>query len=59
MDIVYLGLGAALALVTGLAAWGCDKLSGRRAAPRPLIPLGGQAGAQPALGANSATRRKS
>lgn len=28
MDIVFLGLGAALALLTGLAAWGCDKLAG-------------------------------
>ena len=27
MDIVYLGLGVALALLTGLAAWGCDKLA--------------------------------
>ena len=27
MDIVLLGLGAALALLTGLAAWGCDKLA--------------------------------
>jgi hypothetical protein len=30
MDIVLLGLGAALALLTGLAAWGCDKLAGRK-----------------------------
>ena len=30
MDIVFLGLGAALALVTGLAAWGCDKLAGKK-----------------------------
>lgn len=30
MDIVYLGLGAALALLTGLAAWGCDKLVGKK-----------------------------
>lgn len=59
MDIVFLGLCAALALVTGLAAWGCDKLSGRRAAPRPLNPLGGQAGAPPAVGANDFPRRKS
>ena len=29
MDIVFLGLCAALALVTGLAAWGCHKLAGR------------------------------
>lgn len=29
MDIVFLGLGAALALLTGLAAWGCDKLARR------------------------------
>jgi hypothetical protein len=27
MDIVYVGLGAAIALLTGLAAWGCDKLA--------------------------------
>ncbi|MDR7272394.1 hypothetical protein J2X20_005068 [Pelomonas saccharophila] len=58
MDIVFLGLGAVLALLTGLAAWGCD-ISGRRAAPRSLTPLGGQAGTQPALGADSASRRKS
>ncbi len=30
MDIVFLGLCAALALVTGLAAWGCLKLAGRK-----------------------------
>lgn len=30
MDIVFLGLGAGLALLTGLAAWGCDKLAGRK-----------------------------
>lgn len=30
MDIVFLGLGAALALLTGLAAWGCSKLAGRK-----------------------------
>ena len=30
MDIIYLGLGAAIALVTGLAAWGCDKLAGKK-----------------------------
>ncbi|CAM3885902.1 Secreted protein with PEP-CTERM sorting signal [Roseateles saccharophilus] len=30
MDIVFLGLCAALALVTGLAAWGCDKLARRK-----------------------------
>jgi hypothetical protein len=27
MDIVFLGLCAVLALVTGLAAWGCKKLA--------------------------------
>ena len=58
MDIVFLGLGAALALLTGLAAWGCQ-VSGRRAAPRPLNPLGGQAGSQPAVGADSSSGRKS
>lgn len=58
MDIVFLGLGAALALLTGLAAWGCER-SGRRAAPRPLNPLGGQAGSQPAVGANRSAGRKS
>lgn len=57
MDIVLLGLGAVLALLTGLAAWGCD-ISGRRAAPRPLNPLGGQAGSQPAVGASSPAGRK-
>jgi hypothetical protein len=30
MDIVFLGLGAALALLTGFAAWGCSKLAGRK-----------------------------
>jgi hypothetical protein len=30
MDIVFLALAAALALLTGLAAWGCDKLKGRQ-----------------------------
>ena len=30
MDIIFLGLGAALALLTGLAAWGCDKLAGKK-----------------------------
>lgn len=30
MDIVFLGLGAALALLTALAAWGCEKLASRR-----------------------------
>ena len=30
MDIVFLGLGALLALLTGLAAWGCQWLSGRK-----------------------------
>lgn len=30
MDIVFLGLCVALALVTGLAAWGCDKLARRK-----------------------------
>ncbi len=30
MDIVFLGLCAALALMTGLAAWGCDKLARRK-----------------------------
>lgn len=29
MDIVFLGLSAALALVTAGAAWGCAKLAGR------------------------------
>ena len=29
MDIVYLGLGALLALLTGLAAWGCQLLARR------------------------------
>lgn len=30
MDIVFLGLGIALALATALAAWGCDRLRGPR-----------------------------
>ncbi len=30
MDIVFLGLCAALVLVTGLAAWGCHQLAGRK-----------------------------
>lgn len=30
MDIVFLGLGAALVLLTGLAAWGCHRLAGRK-----------------------------
>lgn len=30
MDIVFLGLGAALALVTALAAWGCEGLRVQR-----------------------------
>ncbi|MDR7334147.1 hypothetical protein ABIC83_004818 [Roseateles asaccharophilus] len=30
MDIVFLGLSAVLALVTGVAAWGCEKLAGRK-----------------------------
>ena len=30
MDIVFLGLGAAIALLTGLAAWGCRVLAGRK-----------------------------
>lgn len=30
MDIVFLGLCAALSLVTGLAAWGCEKLARRK-----------------------------
>lgn len=30
MDIVFLGLGAVLALLTVLATWGCDKLAGRK-----------------------------
>jgi len=29
MDIVFLGLCAALALLTGLAAWGCERLARR------------------------------
>lgn len=29
MDIVFLGLAAALGLLTGLAAWGCQVLSRR------------------------------
>jgi hypothetical protein len=29
MDIVHLGLGAGLALLTGLAAWGCQVLARR------------------------------
>ena len=29
MDILMLGLGGALALVTALAAWGCERLSRR------------------------------
>jgi hypothetical protein len=29
MDIVFLGLGAALALLTGLSAWGCERLARR------------------------------
>lgn len=57
MDIVFLGLGAALALLTGLAAWGCE-LTGRRAAPGPLNPRGGQAGMQPALGADASVARR-
>ncbi len=30
MDIVFSGLGLALALVTALAAWGCERLRGLR-----------------------------
>ena len=30
MDIIFLGLGAVLALLTGLAAWGCHKLAGTK-----------------------------
>jgi len=30
MDIVFLGLSVALALVTCLAVWGCDKLARRK-----------------------------
>jgi hypothetical protein len=30
MDIVFLGLAAALALLTGFAAWGCDRLARRK-----------------------------
>jgi hypothetical protein len=30
MDIVLIGLGAGLALLTGLAAWGCQLLAGRK-----------------------------
>ncbi len=30
MDIVFLGLGAVFALLTGLAAWGCEKLARRK-----------------------------
>jgi hypothetical protein len=30
MDIVFLGLGAGLALLTALAAWGCQILAGRK-----------------------------
>jgi hypothetical protein len=30
MDIVFLGLGVALALVTALAACGCERLRGQR-----------------------------
>lgn len=29
MDIAYLGLCLALALVTGLATWGCERLRGQ------------------------------
>jgi hypothetical protein len=35
MDIVYLGLGMALALVTALAAWGCERLRGAGRGGRP------------------------
>jgi hypothetical protein len=31
MDIIYLGLGVVLVLLTAGAAWGCAKLAGRRA----------------------------
>ena len=30
MDIVFLGLAASLVLLTGLAAWGCDRLAGKK-----------------------------
>jgi hypothetical protein len=30
MDIVFLGLAAALAALTGLAAWGCHVLAARK-----------------------------
>lgn len=30
MDIVFLGLTAALAGLTGLCAWGCQALAGRK-----------------------------
>jgi hypothetical protein len=30
MDIVLIGLGAVLALLTGLAAWGCQLLARRK-----------------------------
>ncbi len=30
MDIVFLGLGAGLVLLTALAAWGCQILTGRK-----------------------------
>jgi len=35
MDIVFLGLGLALALVTALAAWGCERLREQRNGGRP------------------------
>lgn len=35
MDILFLGLGAALALLTALAAWGCERLRGPRRGGRP------------------------
>ena len=34
MDIVFLGLGTALALLTALAAWGCERLRSSRSGGR-------------------------
>lgn len=35
MDIVYMGLALALALITALGCWGCERLQQRRPGGRP------------------------
>jgi hypothetical protein len=42
MDIAFLGAGLLLALMTALAAWGCERLAGRAAPTKAVSAANGR-----------------